>query len=260
MPIFGRPAAAVVDPALARDVQKTVHRIARQHAQLLRDPEAPVPRAAAVDLAELRRGLKVAAFVGIGGLVILPLEFWLTGVLQQHAGGGPAPSRSLLTLIFVVVYASAAAASLLRAWLWARVPGGREAVARDLAAARGHYLLRGEDLPLEAWELVIKAQQALSLVQASTWLVSPVDSPDLTRLGQGVWAMARSMAGGGGAAAGRTFVAAIEEYEKRINEANEIQTQELESGRRSDARSLPLARAVERAHSAGAHALAMAPA
>ncbi|WP_158834590.1 hypothetical protein [Streptomyces sp. NRRL S-350] len=179
--------------------------------------------------------------------------------MQRNLGGDIMSSGTFLTVMIAMVGA-VLVINLLREWRQAHTPGGRATVARQLAEARGRYLLRGTDLTDDAWAAVVRAQRAMNLVLASTWLVSPVGTVDRDAFAQGIWTMARTMAKGGSAASGETFAAAVEVYSQRIEEANKIDMAELEARTRPPAgtRSPALAKAVERADSAGAHALAMA--
>ncbi|GAA2969132.1 hypothetical protein GCM10010519_00300 [Streptomyces lactacystinicus] len=251
--------AAVVDPGLPVSVAATVHRLARQHPEVLRNPDAPLPRWAAVDLAELARGARMQAIVVVGAAVVVPLLVWVQREMQRNLGGDTMSSGTFLTVMIAVV-GVALVINMLREWHQVHTPGGRTTVARELAEARGRYLLRGTDLSDDAWAAVVRAQRATNLVLASTWLVSPVGTVDRDAFAQGIWAMARTMAKDGSAASGENLAAAIEVYSQRIDEANKINMAELEARTRPPAGtpSPALAEAVKRADSAGAHALALA--
>ncbi|MER6116202.1 hypothetical protein [Streptomyces sp. NPDC001743] len=251
--------AAVVDPGLPAAVVATVHRLARQHPDVLRNPDAPLPRWAGVDLAELARGARMQAIVVAGAAVVVPLMAWVQREMQRNLGADIMSSGTLLTVMIAVV-GVALVINMLREWHQVYTPGGRVTVARQLAEARGRYLLRGIDLTEDAWAAVVRAQRAMNLVLASTWLVSPVGTVNRDAFSQAIWAMARTMAKDGSAAAGHTFAAAIELYDQRIDEANKIDRAELEAHTRPPAgtRSPALAKAVELADSAGAHALELA--
>ncbi|MFI6112905.1 hypothetical protein [Kitasatospora sp. NPDC051164] len=249
--------AAVVDPGLPASVASTIHRLARQHPEVLRNPEGTLPRWAGMDLAELARGARIQAIVVAAMVVVVPLLVWMQREVQRELDG-TVPS-DMMVIIMVVIIGAALAINLLREWNGARTPGGRKAVARELAEARGRYLLRGSDLTDEAWAAVVRAQQAMNLVLASTWLVSPVGTVDRDAFAQAIWTMARTMAEDRSAAVGETFAAAIEVYGQLIDEANKINLAELEARTRPPAgtRSPALAKAVERADSAGSRALAL---
>ncbi|WP_457513187.1 hypothetical protein [Streptomyces sp. TE33382] len=251
--------AAVVDPGLPTSVASTVHRLARQHPEVLRNPDGPLPRWAGVDLAELARGARHQAIVVAGAVVVIPLMAWMQREMQRNLDGEIMSSDTLLT-VMIAVFGAALVINMLREWHRARTPGGRATVARELAEARGRYLLRGADLTDDAWAAVVRAHRAMNLVLASTWLVSPVGTVDRDAFAQGIWAMARTMAKDGSAASGETFAAAIEVYSHRIDEANKIGMAELQALTRpaAGARSPALAEAVKRADNAGAHALTLA--
>ncbi|MFD3662683.1 hypothetical protein ACFWVF_19095 [Streptomyces sp. NPDC058659] len=251
--------AAVVDPGLPASVASTVHRLARQHPDVLQNPDAPLPRWAGVDLAELARGARVQAIVAAGAVVVVPLLVWMQREMQRNLGSDTISSGTFL-IIMITMVGAVLVINMLREWHQVHTPGGRATVARELAEARGRYLLRGTDLTDDAWAAVVRAQRAMNLVLASTWLVSPVETVDRDAFAQGIWAMARAMAKGGSAASGETFAAAIEVYSQRIDEANKINMAELVAHTRPPAgtRSPALAEAVKRADSAGAHALALA--
>jgi hypothetical protein len=236
-------AHAVVDPGLPLRTRETIHRLARQHPRLLRDPAAPLPYAAGLDLTELAHGTVVTAGMGVLLAVVL-----LASRIPEPAVLAPWPGTAVLPWIAGAMVCVCEAVTLLRA----RVPGGRTRVAEDLAEARGRYLLRGEQLPAESWALVARATQTLERVLIQTWLGEPVE-PDRDALAQGVWSMARALAAGAGTAASETFVAALELYDQRIHEATKAQLT-------SDPRSPELLHAIDRAHDAGRHALAMAAA
>ncbi|MET8816485.1 hypothetical protein ABZW47_31350 [Streptomyces sp. NPDC004549] len=242
-----RPArtAAVVDPGLPAEARQTVHRLARHHPQVLRDPQAKLPSTVGYDRALLVRGLWFTLITGAG------LSGWF--LLMRRL-----PGLSVSTTLYVIAtvgYCVVDAALLLSA----RVPGGRKKVAEDLTRARGHYLLRGDDLTSAAWGLVVRASQALELVLVSTWLLSSVDV-DRDALEHGVWATAQALARNDGTATAETFAASLEMYAQRIEEANQIEWGEPGvPGAPGDDRSSAVARALARAESAGAHALAMIP-
>ncbi|MER7849352.1 hypothetical protein ABTZ03_36060 [Kitasatospora sp. NPDC096077] len=123
----------LADPALPPEVRATVHRIGRQHPHLLRDPDAPLPRAAALDTAQLTR----RSLVVVLALVILaPVVFWLQSLTARELGG-PALSASSSWLVIGAVGCISLLMSLAKTWSTVRIPGGRQGVARHLAAARG---------------------------------------------------------------------------------------------------------------------------
>ncbi|MFE9424174.1 hypothetical protein ACFYNO_14545 [Kitasatospora sp. NPDC006697] len=212
-----------------------------------------------MDLAELARGARSQTVVVAIAVGLVPFFAWMHREMQRNLGGSVMSSDTLVTLMIVMVSASLAI-NMLREWHRARTPGGRATVARELAEARGRYLLRGTDLTDDAWAAVVRAQRAMNLVLASTWLVSPVGTVDRDAFSQAIWATARAMAKDGSSAAGETFAVAIEVYGQRIDEANKIDLAELEARTRPSAgtRSPALALAVERADSAGANALKLA--
>ncbi|MFC7983645.1 hypothetical protein [Streptomyces sp. NPDC057336] len=211
-----------------------------------------------MDLAELARGARNQAIVAAGAVVVIPLLAWMQHEMQRNLDGEIMSSDTLLTVMLAML-GVALVINMLREWQRVHTPGGRATVARELAEARGRYLLRG-DLTQDAWAAVVRAQRAMNLVLASTWLVSPVGTVDRDAFAQGIWVMARTMAKDGSAASGETFAAAIEVYSQRIEEANKIDMVELEARTRPSAGSPSpaLAEAVKRADSAGAHALALA--
>jgi len=252
-------AAAVVDPGLPASVAAAVHRLARQHPEVLRNPDAPLPRLAGVDLAKLARGARVQAIVAAAAAVVVPFTVWIESEVQRSLGVDVTSVGTALTVMIAFVGVTLVI-NMLREWHQVHTPGGRATVARELAEARGRYLLRGTDLTEDAWAAVMRAHRALNLVLASTWLVSPVGKVDRDAFAQGIWAVAKTMAKDGSAAAGDIFATAIEVYSQRIDEANKIDLGELEARPRPPAgtRSPALAKAVERADSAGAHVLELA--
>ncbi|MFJ8473634.1 hypothetical protein [Kitasatospora sp. NPDC094011] len=242
----------LADPALPPEVRATVHRIGRQHPHLLRDPDAPLPRAAALDTTQLARRTLIVALALV---VLAPVVFWLQSPAARKLGA-PALSAPSSWLVIGAVSFLSLLMSLATTWTTARTPGGRPSVARHLAAARGRYLLHGDDLSPEAWDLTVKAHHAVEHAFASTQPPSAVDRPDRVALRSGIWAMARGMAGGAGTAAAQDFVTAVEVYGACIDEANEIGLALSDAGEHA----LRLARAVARANRAGTHALALATA
>jgi hypothetical protein len=138
----------------------------------------------------------------------------------------------------------------------ARVAGGRAGVARDLARARGRYLLPGADLDPAAWASAVRAQRALSGVGVCTFLLTSVEPPDHGAFTRAFWALAKDMAADGGTAAMDSFAAAVEVYAADIEAADAIGMLPTTEGPDKERHE----RAIERADAAGRHALAMAAA
>ncbi|MEW1911264.1 hypothetical protein AB0442_22920 [Kitasatospora sp. NPDC085895] len=252
------PADAVVDPGLAESVQKTVHRLARQGPQVLRRPGTTLPRTAAYDLATAPGVLKGAGLFYGAAVIISPLSFLIMTGVQKAQGNTPV---SVGTFVAVAVWVYVVIALLVGAIAWrlVLVPGGKRAVAEDLAAAQSRYLLLGEDLDGKDLEMVVRAQDAVNSALAAARFVTLVDPPNRTALAAGVWSMARRLAAGEPQGNGWAMIVAVEEYAERLEEASTAWQQELQAGTwKPGTMSAPLAKAVKRADAAGARAVTLA--
>ncbi|MFB7673187.1 hypothetical protein ACFC26_17435 [Kitasatospora purpeofusca] len=250
-----RGTTVLVDPSLPKTVIKTVHMLARQHPRVLRDPAAPLPRTAGFDHADAALGARAVLFSTLLVGALGPTLYWLMTQMQEKTadvGTNWASSPTTIKIIIVVILSLGVVANIIRMLLAARAPGGRKAVARDLAEARGRYLLRGEQLDSTAWTAAARAQRALLNVAASTWLVSAVDEPDHQALSAGFWTLAQGMTGGNTAGMD-SFAAAVEVYAQDIEAANALGVIRREAGEGREEHD----RAIERANRSGRHALAM---
>lgn len=239
----------IVDPALPPAVQESVRRVARQHPRVLRDPDAVLPRAAGFDYAQLAAAVRGVLATLVLCAVVAPVL--LAGLLGTNGAGGVLARHRPLVAAGLV---AAVGVSAVLEVLGARVAGGRAAVARDLARARGRYLLPGADLDPAAWASAVRAQRALSGVGVSTFLLTSVEPPDHGAFTRAFWALAKDMAASGSSAAMDSFAAAVEVYAADIGAADAISMLPTTEGPDKERHE----RAIERADAAGRHALAMA--
>jgi hypothetical protein len=248
-------AAVIVDPALPTSVKATVRMVARQHPQVLRDPAAPLPHSAGFDHAKAAVGARGVLLTIVLGGAVLPALLWLMPRMLSAETGGGSVSHYHRNLI-VAATAVAVAVVVVLEVLHTRVSGGRKAVARDLAEARNRYLLPGTHLDSTAWASAVRAQRALADVAACTFLLTSVDGPDHEALARSFWTLAKDMADSGRTAAMDSFAAAVEVYASAVEAADAISMTPTRSGPDKERHE----QAIERANSAGRHAIAMAQA
>ncbi|MFB8290653.1 hypothetical protein [Kitasatospora purpeofusca] len=251
----GQGDAVIVDPGLSKQVRETVRLLARQHPQVLTDPSAPLPRTAGFDygrLALAARGFLIS--VVLATAVAVGLSWGMPRLMAAAQPDAKQPDffQPMIVSMCVLVVIISAALELLRA----RVDGGRAAVARHLAEARGHYLLPGRDLDRVTWASAVRARRALASVAASTYLLTSVDGPDHKGLAGSFWLLAQDMASSHSSAAMDSFAAAVEVYLADIEAADAISLTPTRSGPDKQRHE----QAIERANAAGRHAIALATA
>ncbi|MER5638157.1 hypothetical protein ABT095_14510 [Kitasatospora sp. NPDC002227] len=251
----GQGDAVIVDPGLPKQVGETVRLLARQHPQVLTDPSAPLPRTAGFDYGRLAlgaRGVLISAVLATA--VAVGLSWWMPRMMAAMQPDAQQPHffQPMIVSMAALVVIISATLELLRA----RVDGGRAAVARHLAKARGHYLLPGPDLDRATWASAVRARRALASVAASTYLLTSVDGPDHKALAKSFWILAQDMAASRSSAAMDSFAAAVEVYLAAIEAADAISLTPTRSGPDQERH----AKAIERADAAGRHAITLASA
>ncbi|MFD0532336.1 hypothetical protein ACFQ1I_46490 [Kitasatospora arboriphila] len=245
-------------PAVPKAVLETVHRLARECPEALREPGSALPWLAAYEMDRVPGALKGADLFFAAALASSPVSYLIMMGMQKAQGVDPVSLGGFATgAVYVYLVLGLLIAAV--AWLQVHIPGGRRAVEKDLAAAQGRYLLHGTDIHGDDLKILKRAQDAVNSALEAARFTRGVELQRWDAFAAAIWSVAQGLAADEPQGDAWAMVIAIEEYAELLAQANDIWQRELDAKTwRPEAASPALGKAVKAANHAGASAVALA--